>query len=51
MQEDRDGLLWGRGGECAGEVVAPELHAEGADCGVGDEVWDAREFDVEGADG
>lgn len=50
-EEDGDGLLGRPAGKGGGDVVAPELEAEGADVGRGDGVGDAGDFEVEGADG
>lgn len=50
-EEGRDGLF-GRGAdEGAGDVVAPELVAEGGYGGGGGGVGDAGDFEVEGAEG
>lgn len=49
-QERGDGLFGRRrAGEGAGHVVAPELQAQGTDCGGGDGVGDAKGF--EGSEG
>ncbi len=51
VQKDGYGLFGGSIGEGAAQVVAPELHSQGPNCGVGDQIGDARELDVERPDG
>lgn len=50
VQQDHDGLLRRAPGEGAVDGVAPELHAHLADGGVRDELGEAHELEVEGAD-
>lgn len=51
MQEDADGLAGGTAREGLVEGVLPELHAQGPNRGVRDELGEADELQVEGAEG
>ena len=50
-EEDGNWLLGRVPGKCFGDVVAPELEAEGADLGCRDCVGYSGNFYVEGTDG
>ena len=51
MEENCNGLFGRRFGESTGYIVAPELHAEGANCGIRGEIWDSSKLDVKSSDG
>lgn len=51
MQEDAYGLAGRGAGERLVQGLLPELYAQGADGGGGDDVGEADELEVEGAEG
>ena len=50
VQEESNGLFWGRAREGGCYVVTPKLQAKSTDLRRGDCVGDPGEFEVEGAD-